>query len=75
MLLVALSFVSLVLVHFLFLCIVCYFISGTCETQGLKRGRLKMYGQDGAVVVHELRHQTRIQELFESVKEHQMKIY
>ncbi|KAF2564079.1 hypothetical protein F2Q70_00015183 [Brassica cretica] len=51
----------------------------TCETQGLKRGRLKMYGQDGAVVVHEtrheLRHQTRIQELFESVKEHQMKIY
>ncbi|KAH0863514.1 hypothetical protein HID58_080725 [Brassica napus] len=59
---------------FLFLCIVCYFISGTCETRGLKKGRLKMYGQDGAVVVHEtrheLRHQTKIQELFESVKEH-----
>ena len=74
MLLVALSFVSLVLVRFLFLCIVCYFISGTCEMQGLKRGRLKMYGQDGAIVVHELRHElrhhTRIQELCESVKEH-----
>ena len=37
-----------------------------------------MYGQDGAVVVHEARHElwhhTRIQELFESVKEHQRKI-
>ncbi|KAF3513634.1 hypothetical protein F2Q69_00009192 [Brassica cretica] len=29
-------------------------VAGTCETQGLKRGRLKMYGQDGAVVVHEI---------------------
>ncbi|KAF2548535.1 hypothetical protein F2Q70_00023509 [Brassica cretica] len=41
-------------------------VAGTCETQGLKRGRLKMYSQDGAVVVHEarheLRHQMRIQE-------------
>ena len=59
---------------FLFLCIVCYFILGTCETQGLKRGRMKMYGQDGVLVVHEvrheLRHQTRTQELCESVKEH-----
>ena len=48
------------------LCCVCDFILGTCETQGLKRGRLKMYSQDGAVVVHEarheLRHQMRIQE-------------
>ncbi|KAF3498189.1 hypothetical protein DY000_02054506 [Brassica cretica] len=49
-------------------------VAGTCETRGLKKGRLKMYGQDGAVVVHEtrheLRHQTKIQELFEWVKEH-----
>ncbi|KAF2539213.1 hypothetical protein F2Q68_00022429 [Brassica cretica] len=41
-------------------------VAGTCETQGLKRGRLNMYSQDGAVVVHEarheLRHQMRIQE-------------
>ena len=59
MLLVALNFVSLVLACFLCLCIVRYFISGTCETQGLKRGRLKMYGQDGAVVVHEVRHELR----------------
>ena len=48
------------------LCCVCDFILGTCETQGIKRGRLKMYSQDGAVVVHEarheLRHQMRIQE-------------
>ncbi|KAF3602102.1 hypothetical protein F2Q69_00034978 [Brassica cretica] len=49
-------------------------VAGTCETQGLKRGRMKMYGQDGVLVVHEvrheLRHQTRTQELCESVKEH-----
>ncbi|KAF3516070.1 hypothetical protein DY000_02061459 [Brassica cretica] len=54
-------------------------VAGTCETQGLKRGRLKMYGQDGDVVVHEarheLRHQTRILELVESVNEHLRKIY
>ncbi|KAH0873921.1 hypothetical protein HID58_071283 [Brassica napus] len=51
----------------------------TCETQGLKMGRFKMYGQDGDVVVHEarheLRHQTRIPELVESVNEHSRKIY
>ena len=61
------------------LCFVCDFILGTCETQGLKRGILKMYGQDGDVVVHEarheLRHQTRIPELVESVNEHSRKIY
>jgi len=48
------------------LCCVCDFILCTCETQGLKTGRLNMYSQDGAVVVHEarheLRHQMRIQE-------------
>ncbi|KAF2594468.1 hypothetical protein F2Q70_00042467 [Brassica cretica] len=36
-------------------------VAGTCEMHRLKRGRLKMHGQNGATVVHEVRHELRHQ--------------
>lgn len=57
MLVVALFMYEFALVCCESMCCVCDFILGTCETQGLKRGRMKMYSQDGAVVVHEARHE------------------